>query len=676
MDQVLANRLNNDPEFTKKVTKWVREYIQVGRNALDYWSGDYDVAYDMMMCYAPLTKKDYEGLVDGHPKRFVLPLTATQISTMATYVAQVLFGQDTPHKVEPRGPEDEIAAEYMNQLLRWNAEQQMTYFLGLIWVQHALVSNRAVFYNHWEPIYGYQVVNEPVTDPTTGQQYFRARRKQTAVGGYVKYEPLTPYDFICDPSLPLWRFQEGRFAGHRTLIPFTELVRRSKLPPDDPSYVLPSAITALKEKKQPAASSIMPSTGTPGSTDSLSYTAYERTRTSNPNGQQQTANKDDIGNIDCFELWVRCIPADQEIFEEGEPGSTDPTIFQVLIASDDVVCSMVESTYAHGQYPYTAAEARPTGISQWGPSWALMLKGIQDYVDWLKNRHQEALSRTVGNVFIYNPADVDVEDFMNPEKEGILIPLKDAAAGKKISDVIQQVPIKDMTEKFHTEMVEFYRMSESVTGANTYMQGNTAGEASATEFAGAQQMGAGRMASIARILSVQGLVPQTKQIVGCYQQFLTIPQAVRFSPSENTPEVLMGVASLILKKDLIQGTFDFIAHDGTMPGTDGKKVAAITQLLESSAAFPDIFAPAPGNLNPRRLIFAAAKAAGVNVENFKYRPQDIPSVTPPPGAAGPGPAPAGPGGPPGPNPAEIGPPTAPSITPPQVGPPQIRPANQ
>jgi hypothetical protein len=676
MDPILASRLNTDEEFTKKVTKLVREYIELGRSSLDYWSGDFDIAFDVMMCYAPMTKQDYESLADGHPKRFVLPLTATQITTMGTYISQVLFGQEAPHKVNPRGPEDEIPAEYMNQLLRWNAEQQPTYLLGHLWTQNALVANRGIFYNYWAPLYGHQVVNTPALDPVTNQQYFRPTRKKVLVGGYCRFDPVSPYDWICDPMLPLWRFQEGRFSGHRTVLPFTELVRRSKLPAEDPCFVLPAAIDALKEKKKAAQNSLTTPLAGPPSTstnNTISATQYERGRTSNPNGQQ-TANKEDLGNIECFELWVKLIPADYpEIFPEG---SDEPVIFQVLVAGSDVVCCLNESTYAHGEFPYSVGEGRPNGLSQFAPSWVMMLKGLQDYVDWLKNRHQEALSRTVGNIFIYDPASVDVDDFLNPEKEGIMIPLKETAGGKKISDVIQQVPVHDLTENFHDEMVEFARMSENVTGANTYMQGNTAGEASATEFAGVQQMGAGRMASIARLLSTQGIVPQTRQIVSNFQQFLEISQAVRFTPSENTPEALLGVASLVLTRDVIQGSFDFISHDGTLPGTDGKKVAAIARLLESAAAFPDVFAPAPGNLNPRRLIFAAAKAAGVNIENFKYRPQDIPSITPPPGAPSPvGGAPGGPGGPPGPSPAQLTPPEAPGLSMASAAPPQTRPGN-
>lgn len=142
MDPVLARRLEADKEFSGKITKLVKDYATHGFNAVANWSGEFDVAMDMINCYAPMTSKDFSALEKGHPKRFVLPMTATQITTMTTFVAQMLFGSDQPHKVEGRGPEDEMAAEHLNTLLKWNAEQQPMYLTGYLWVQDALTFNR------------------------------------------------------------------------------------------------------------------------------------------------------------------------------------------------------------------------------------------------------------------------------------------------------------------------------------------------------------------------------------------------------------------------------------------------------------------------------------------------------------------------------------------------------
>jgi hypothetical protein len=699
MDPVLARRLENDEDFRKEVVDIARKYLKLGVDTLSYWTDDFDYAYDMVNCYAPLAKTDFETLARGHPKRFTMPMSATQMTTMATYISQALFGQETPHKVDARGPDDEVAAEFTNQLLRWNSEQQQMYLLGYLWVQDALTANRGIFYNHWAPLYATEMVNElgydietPETDAGGNaiidadgkfrpKPYWRTRRKQKVIGGFVKYDLVSPYDFICDPSLPLWRLQEMRFCGHKTLIPYTELVRRSKLPADHPQHILPSAVVELEKNQKPvgtpaASPSVVGGTGT----DKSSRSAFERMRSANATGSDR-ADKEDKGVIALHELWITLIPADYDIYEDV----TEPVKFQFLIANESVLCNLNESTYAHGLYPYSVAEGRPNAQRQFGPSWVSILKGPQDHVDWLKNRHHEALSRTVGNIFIFNPSKVDVEDFLNPEKEGVMIALKDTAAGDKIDDVIKQVPIKDMTERFMEEAMAFMKIGESTTGATSSMQGQADGDGSATEYAGTTQMSAGRLASIARLMSCQGLVPQTQQTVSNFQQFMDAPQAVRFVPRMGLPKELQGAKGLIVTKDTIQGQFDLVAHDGTLPGTDPKKVAAIGKLLEVGSRMPELFMPAPGNIDPRKLVVAGAKAAGLMIEGYFWDPADIPPPPPPPGPGGPGPLPPLPGGPvgappgggiepPGPAPAE---PPAPGLSLPSLGsvePPQIRPA--
>lgn len=680
MDRILARRIEKDRDYRSRIVLKAKNYLKLGRDALAFWSNDFDTAYDTLMCYAPLGKKDMDLLERGHPKRFVWPMTATQVTTMTTYIAQVLFGQETPWKVEGRRAEDELPAEFMNQLLRWNSEQQATYLLGYLWVQDAVAVNRAVFYNSWAPIFKTEMTQEQVQDPelpdpTTGQPstYFRTRRKQTVSGGYNKLEIVSPYDFVSDPTLPLWRQQEMRFNGHRFVIPVTELRRRSKLDIDDPLYVLPSSVAELVEKAKkgvaqadaavPSLPGVLP---TPAETR-MSRTAYERTRALQPTGNQQ-ADKADTGNVECWELWVRLVPSENGIYDDEPFDSAqanindDPVIFQILIAAGDVLLSVNESTYQHNMYPYSLGEGRPNAHFQFSPSWVMILKGIQDYIDWLKNRHQEALSRTIGNIFVVDPSLVDVTDFMNPEKEGLLITLKPEAYGRKIDDIIKQVPIKDMTENFHEEAMEFMAYADTVTAASQAMQGsmnNNGSDPSATQFSGTMQMGAGRLTSIARLLSSQALVPQAKQFVANFQQFMDHTQTIRFKSDKmlNLPPELQNAGSLTLSKDVIQGEYDFIAHDGTLPGPDPRKVAGITRLLESAAMFPQVFTPAPGNLDPRLLIYEAAKASGVRVEDFAY---DSSQFGPPPGA---------PGAPPDPNAPPGAPPVQPPGAPPSALPP-------
>lgn len=677
MDLQICRKFERDPDFHEKIKKLVLGYMKLGLQALAYYSADFDYAFDLMMGYAAMTQKDLENLERGHPRRFVLPILSTQITTMSTYVAQMLWGTDQPHKVSPRGPEDETQAEYVNQLLRWNAEQQRMYHLGYLWVQDALVCNRGIFYNCWAPIYGAEFVDEQVQHPDKPSEFYtRKRVMQKVIGGYARAFLVSPYDFVCDPSLPLWRMQEGRFAGHRTQIPLTELDRRSHLDPTHPDYVMAHAVQELKTKRQDKSgvSATLPPPAAGGNSTGqdrlVSRSAFERERVVSPSNNQK-ADKNDGGIVNCFCMHIRIVPADYEIYSSA---ATQPVIFTVLIGDDRTILHFSESTYAHLAFPYSAAEARPNGMYQFSPSWASLLKPIQDMVDYLKDRHKDAISRTVGNVFVCDPTKVDLDDFLDPTKEGKIIPLRADAGGAKISEVIQQIPIKDLTENFDEEMLSFIKISEAASGATSQIQGQAQGDSSATEFAGSQQMAAGRLSSVARLLSTQGIVEQTRQFVSMYQQFLELPQAVRLVPTEDTPDKLLAAVSLVLTRDLIQGQFDIIDNDGTLPGTDGKKVAAITRILEAAQGFPEVFQPAPGNLDPRKLIFAAAKASDVSIENFKYRPQDIQNS--PGGPPMPQP-PSGGGSPqaPGPAPAMPPPPSIPPLDLGSASPPQARPGN-
>ncbi len=687
MDIKLARRLEKDKAFREKLTRMVADYATAGFNAVSAWAGEYDVASDMLHAYAPLTQKDFKQLERGHPKRFVLPMTATQITTMTTFVTQMLYGSDSPHRVVGRGSEDEVPAEHLNSLLRWGDEQQPTYSLGYLFVQDAITFNRGIFYNCWRPIFRpkvemVEVTDDDAEDGTPGQTYWAPRTTNSVVGGYAAAELVSPYDWCHDPTVPLWRMQQGRYCGHRFKLPLVELERRSKLPVDDPSYLLPYAVEQLKDKRTTDSSGITglvsAASPAPGTADQkISRTAFERGQSGSPQALD-VANSKDKGVVNCVEMWVRMAAKDHDIYDSDEA-----VVWQFVVAGDQVL-AMNESTNAHGMYPYSVGEARPNGHTPFSPGWALMLYGLQTHVDYLKDRHQEALQRTVGNVFIVDPEKVDIEDFMDPDKEGKIILLKRSASGSRISDIIQQVPIKDLTENFQDEMQSFVKYADTVTGANNFMQGSSADPAgSATEFAGTQQMAAGRMSNVARLISVQALVNQTKQFVTLYQQFLEQHQVVRYFPDPmSSPVALGGQTSLTISSDTIQGEFDFIAHDGTLPGTDSKKVAALSRLLEAAAVFPQAFAPAPGNLDPRKILFATAKASGVDTDRFVYDDMSggqavqgmvsaqtgiIPQV-------GPMGAPGMPQ-PPGPSPAV---PTLPTVDLPALasaGPPEIRPGN-
>lgn len=674
MDRVIAQRLENDENFSAKINLLIKNYIDAGLKTVNYYIDEFDAAHDIFMCYRPLNRKDLEMLDRGHPKQFILPMTTTQIDTMTVFLAQVLYGGYSPWIVEARNQEDELKADMMNQLHRWNAEKQPTYMVGYLWIQDCLVYNRGIMYDHWEPLEKCEFeevdaedttqeqVEVPDVDPETGEQAFdevqqvdeatgvgiidqeknpimqqvprtkmahptykRLVKKRTRYGGYNKIEIVSPYDFIADPLLPMYRASEMRYMGHKTVYPWLELKKRSGYDVEDDQYVSPKAVEKLKRRAKD--NSIVPSdTGSRGGTQSsaaMSRTRYERTRNLIP-GNSANADDKDGGMIEVHELWVKLIPSEYDIIPEGEPGADQIETYQVLTGDGKNILSLNAQPNLHDQFPYAVAEGRPSSHYQFAPGYVLLLKNLQDHIDYLKDKHQEAIARTVGNMFIVNPAAVNTDDFTNPDKMGLLIELRPEAQQSPISEVIQQVKTVDTTQGFHAEMKQFIDIAEVTSGANSQMQGETPEEGTtATASSQAAQMSAGRLTSLARLLSVQGLVNQTHRFTMNFQQFLEdkVVVALRGGDIEWRPE-FKDKSSVLIDRDMLQGEFDVIPHDGSLPGTDAKAVAAMTRLFEVAQAYPQMFDNTKaGNLDGKAMIMWTAKKAGAPVDNFYVTPE-------------------------------------------------------
>lgn len=624
----LTPRLD-DEEFRKKVLKVVQDYIQNSRFTLDYYTSDFDVAHDILMCYSTLTRQDYVKLAKGHVRRYILPITATHIHTMTSFLTHVLFGDTCPHKVDPGTPEDEAPSRVMNGLLEWNCEQQPagTFQLGWFWVENALTYNRGIMYDCYQSIYKWQWEETPVLDAETQQPVMgddgvtpktELRKVKKRVGGFCRMEIVSPYDFYIDQNLPLYRMQEGRFAGHRINLPWIDLKRRSELPEDDPSYLSPRAIKELKVK--PAKSLGYPTPGTiTGGTgmELVSRTAYERTRINTPLDSRYDAK--DAGVVSVVELWVRLVPKDYDIDDRE-----DPVLFQILMGNEKEIIAFNESVYEHDLFPYAVGEARPSPFYQYSPSWVMLLKNIQDYVDYLKNRHQEAVTRTVGNVFLARAHLIDIQDFEDPDKEGKFINILPEAGSMPVNDIIRQVPVVDTTAGFIEEMKQFINFAESTSGASQGLQGNLANnDQTATAFQGAMGNAQGRLGSIARLLSVQALVPQTKRLVSNFQQFYDGNLIRRIEGSNLETIDGSNLETVQITPDTIQGTFEFRPHDGTLPGADARKVAALTRAIETMPVFPDVFAPGKTGLNPKRIFIDLFRASGMKPEQYRWQDSEI-----------------------------------------------------
>jgi len=680
MDALLARRLNSrdtayEPELFRKLSQIARDYIDAGNQSFQYHVADFDIANDIVQTWAPFPG-DWKGGIESFDKmdmndagRFIHPMTATETTTVSTFISQILFGGPTARKVEPRNedlppavkqriveleklvalapPGNPVAddvqkeldrlrdlkpAELVNELLQWNDDQQETYLQGFLWCWDAWTFNRGIMYDHWQDQFKVELeaVQEELPfrpkkdeqgndlpDDGAREKATRYKKKRTKVGGFNKIDLVSPYDFICDPTMPIIRFQDGRFAGHRVLIPWMELKRRSELPVDDYYYVLPAVVDKLKN--QPTSSNLVITTGQ-GPTTNRSRSYWERIRRGMPNGTigaTDKINKEDGGVIECFCLQIRQRPNAIGLYND-----TEEEKIELLIAAELDLLSTNVMPNVHDEYPYCIGEARPHAHTQFSQSWVLTIKSIQDAVDFLKNQKMENVARTGGNMFLYDPLYTNIRDFFDNSKVGLCIPITSEGreSGKELSQMLTQIPVVDTTADNYRDMEMWIQQADIATGAHAYIQGQTEDPSqTATQFSGVQQMGVGRISTIARCLAAP-LCRQTRRFVMNFKQFMPDEQMVRITsdkvdidPDKPHPKFL------VVKKTDIEMEYDVIPSDGSLPGMDARKLAGLTRVLEAAddPASQACFDPTiPGSFDIKLLIFEAAKAAGLRVRNF------------------------------------------------------------
>lgn len=649
MERILAERCRvgspyYDSQLVHKLSQVASQYIQNGLAALNYNLDQLDAANDLMECYSPCSLAEYTSRTRMSPRNFILPMTCTQMTTLATFISQILFGAETNRRVEPRTEQDESAARSMNQLLIWNDNQQDTYRQSYLWILDSLVFNRGVMYERWKEILDVsvqEVQEEDITaDPevvmkkdgsgprlkSNGEPVMkypkttRFKKVRTPKGGYNHLDLVAPADFICDPDFPLGRFQQGRYAGHRIMIPWYQLEERSQLKPTDFNYVLPAAVKKLKgQKTDVGTSSLMPQGASKKEPGSRSY--FDRTGKQAPQagiiGATEVVNKEDGGVIECWAIYIKAKPKTYWIYDDDET-----EIIELLIAGQELLaCNIMPNK--HDEYPYCVGEGRPGAHRQFNKSWALIVKPIQHRMDNLHNRHAEA-QRRQGNILVVDPTKLEMEKFLDPDKDGLIIERKENGQGEPLPNLVAQIPTTDTTANFLEETDWYDQQAEKATGAHAQLQGETEDPSQTLgQFETVTKMGTGRISTMARLLSSGALMPQTRRMAMNFQQFAPDEMIIRISGDndEYDPD-REPVPSIAVRKADIQCEFDYTSSDGSLPGMDGRKTAGLTRFLEiaTQPAFQQyIDDTIPGNIDIKRIAFETAKGMGLSINDIVVR---------------------------------------------------------
>jgi hypothetical protein len=189
------------------------------------------------------------------------------------------------------------------------------------------------------------------------------------------------------------------------------------------------------------------------------------------------------------------------------------------------------------------------------------LSPIQDAMSWLINSHIYNVRASLNNMFIVDPAAIEMADLKSP-KPGKIIRLKPAAMGRDIRTVVQQLNVGDVTQNHINDFSVFMRLGDVLSAVNDNSRGSLDANSSrktATEVRTAAESGSSRLAAMARNISAQQMVDLAEQMSVNLMQFTTQEYALKVLGKDGES------MQTNVSPDMIMGDFNYPVHDGSLP---------------------------------------------------------------------------------------------------------------
>ncbi len=344
--------------------------------------------------------------------------------------------------LEGRGPEDIRAAKAMEIVLDYQMEAMqcgllLTAFCNDV-LKYGFGALKTVFSRTTRTVQRAKPVPLVSWMPLLGTRPSMAQAEVVDYEGPMAYNQ-DPFCFFPDPRAPEGRLQEGEFVAFRCERGFNYLKKQEQAG----HYF---NIGYLRE--QDAFDWLVLPRSERDSLLNVSRTFGENTTSFSSDGQLRPFYVID-------ELWIELIPQDY-----GLSDSDRPEIWRISICGN-VIIGCTPSTRRDGKLPCIVGEYEYDGYSLFNPGLFEGVAGLDKLLQWLFNSHINNVQRSLHNRFIFDPSAVVTKDLTSPQP-GQLIRLREAAWGRDIRSVIQQLPVVDITRNNVAEddTVLCYRVRE------------------------------------------------------------------------------------------------------------------------------------------------------------------------------------------------------------------------
>lgn len=422
------------------------------------------------------------------------------------------------------------------------------------------------------------------------------RTKRTRkVPGYVgnRLYNVRPYDFFPDPRVPIHRFQDGEFCGVYNELGWNTILRRA---------------------------------------EQGFYTNIDRLRKDNGGGgmsriegssQMDLAQSDGTFPFSPFEKKVKDVTKIYEITIElvpsiwglGKGNSPEKWVFSVTTDWKFVIGAQPLGAF-HNKFPFHVIEFEPEGYSLVNRGIPEILDPVQRTMDWLINTHFYNIRKALNDQFLVDPSRVVMKDVQDPLPGG-MIRLKEGAYGTnlKTDSPLEQLRVVDLTQGHLRDIPVMLDIGQRSIGVNDQIMGAlpAGGRRTATEIRTSSTFGINRLKTEAEYFSIIGWTPMSQMLLQNSQQYYDMERKFRIVgdlAQEAGPEFMQ------VSAESIQGFYDFVPIDGTLPVDRFAMANLWRELMGSMVKFPQV----AEQYDMGRIFAWVAQLAGLkNINQFKIQ---------------------------------------------------------
>ncbi len=536
------------------------------------------------------TKRD-----EGVPQftTLVVPFAHAMMLSAHTYWTSVFLSRNPILQYEARHGEPEMSVQAVEALIAYQMHVGGILAPLYVWMYDAGKYGVGILGTYWSEESAISVRYEEVPETYLGIPLVGKTKKQKITSktpGYMGNRAFNvrPQDFFPDPRVPLSDIQKGEFCGRDVSMGWNDIVKGER---DKRYYNLKDAKKFAKwaNEKRGSSQEVLPQ-------DDLGSTDYMTTMK-------------DVGFMNLMEMDVELIPRDWEL------GSSDqPEMWRFMLASEEVIIESRPMGTLHGKFPFHVLPYEIEGHVRVPRGMLEILEPLNDALTWLFNSHMFNVRSSLNNQFVADPSRIVMKD-LTSNQDGKIIRLKESAYGTDVRTAITQMTVADVTQGHLRDMQAIGDIMQRVSGVTDNLMGmvNPGGRKTATEVRSSNTSGISRLKTTAEYWSAGSFGMMSQVLLQNTQQYYDAERTFKIAG-----DLVNGPQTMQVSPEDIQGFYDFVPVDGTMPVDRYAQANLWREILAGLQKMPQIMQ----NYNMGGIFEWMAQLAGLkNIKQFRVEVQ-------------------------------------------------------